>query len=305
MTDRITPAMVTAATLADLNSSVVALERTTDEMSSGKTILEPSDNPYGASRVIDLQSQLDGLSAYESNVQDGIAWENTASGTMSNISSAVERVRELVLQAANGTNNQSDLETIALQVEQLTESIKQDADTQYAGQYVFSGTLTTTQPYEQGANDEYQGNGETISRAVGPGASVTISTNISTLLGNGEASGDGKLLDTLRTIATDLRGGTAEDREALTAADLPQLDKNIETLSQLQATAGSATDQLQAALSRNEDLQTSISESLSSTDDTNFAAVSIAYANEQAAYNAALRAGATIVQESLLNFLGG
>jgi flagellar hook-associated protein 3 FlgL len=303
MTERITPAMVTAATLNDLNSSLSALERTTDELSSGKTILEPSDDPYGASRVIDLQSQLDGLSAYEENAQDGIAWENTASSALSSINTAVQRVRELLLQAANGTTNQTDLETIALQVEQLAEGVKQDANTQYAGQYIFSGTDTTTPPYEQSANDEYHGNAETISRSVGPGASLTISTNLSALLGNGEASGDGKLLDTLRTIVKDLRGGTAEDREALTANDLQQLDANAETLSQLEATAGSATDQLQAALSRNEDLRTSISESLSSTDDTNVAAVSIAYANEQAAYNAALRAGATIVQESLLNFL--
>ena len=133
--------------------------------------------------MIDLQSQLDGLSSYESNAQDGISWENTASSAMSSMNEVAQRVRELLVQAANGTNNQSDLETMALQVEQLTESVKQDANTQYAGQYVFSGTATTTAPYEQGENDEYKGNAETVSRAVGPGASVTITTNISTLLG--------------------------------------------------------------------------------------------------------------------------
>jgi flagellar hook-associated protein 3 FlgL len=303
MTERITPAMVTSSTLNDLTSSLAALERTTDELSSGRTILEPSDNPYGASRVIDLNSQLEGLSAYESDAQDGISWENTASSAMSNMNAIAQRVRELVVQAANGTNNQSDLNTIALEVEQLTESVKQDADTQYAGQYVFAGTATTTAPYEQGPNDEYKGNAETVSRAVGPGASVTITTNISTLLGNGEAAEDGKLLDTLRTIAQHLRGGTAEDKEALGTTDLTNLDTNLETLSQLQAVSGSAIDQLRVALTRNEDLQTSITESLSNTEDTNIAATSIAYANEQAAYEAALRAGATIVQESLLNFL--
>jgi flagellar hook-associated protein 3 FlgL len=303
MSERITPAMVTSSTLSDLTSSLASLERTTDELSSGRTILEPSDNPYGASRVIDLQSQLEGLSSYETDAQDGISWENTASSAMSNMNEIAQRVRELVVEAANGTNNQSDLNTIALEVEQLTESVKQDADTQYAGQYIFAGTATTTAPYEQGANDEYQGNAETVSRAVGPGASVTVSTNISTLLGNGEAAKDGKLLDTLRTIAQHLRGGTAEDREALGTTDLTALDTNLETLSQLQAVSGSATDQLRVALTRNEDLQTSITESLSSTEDTNVAATSIAYANEQAAYEAALRAGATIVQESLLNFL--
>ena len=83
MSERITPAMVTSATLNDLSSSLASLQRTTDELSSGRTILEPSDNPFGASRVIDLQSQLDGLSSYESNAQDGISWENAASSAMS------------------------------------------------------------------------------------------------------------------------------------------------------------------------------------------------------------------------------
>ena len=303
MSERITPAMVTSSTLSDLTSSLASLERTTNELSSGRTILEPSDNPYGASRVIDLNSQLEGLGAYEDDAQDGISWENIASSAMSNMNDIAQRVRELVVQSANGTNNQSDLNTIALEVEQLTESVKQDANTQYAGQYIFSGTATTTPPYVSGPEDEYKGNAETVSRAVGPGASVTVSTNISTLLGNGEAAKDGKLLDTLRTIAQHLRGGTAEDREALGTTELTDLDTNLETLSQLQAVSGSATDQLRVALTRNEDLQTSLTESLSNTEDTNVAATSIAYANEQAAYEAALRAGATIVQESLINFL--
>jgi flagellar hook-associated protein 3 FlgL len=303
MSDRITPAMVTGSTLNNINSALASLQRTSQELSSGTTISEPSENPYGASRVIDLQSQLEGLNSYASNAQDGVSWENTASSAMGSISQAVERVRELLVEASNGTINQSDRETIALEVEQLTQAVKQDANAQYAGQSVFSGTLTTTSPYQQGENDEYQGNEETISRAVGPGASVTITTNISTLLGNGEASGDGKLLDSLRTIAGHLRGGTPEDRAALNSTDLKSLDANIGTLSQLQATSGAVINQLHTAISRNEDMQGSISESLSNTDATNIAAASIAFSNEQAAYEAALRAGASIVQESLLNFL--
>ncbi len=303
MTERITPAMVTATTLNDINSSLASLERTSDELSSGKTILEPSDNPYGASQVIDLQSQLDGLSSYETNAQEGISWENTASGAMSNISNVLQTVRELLVQTSSGTYNQSDRESIATEVDQLTEAVKQDANTQYAGQYVFSGTNTTTTPYPQGAEDAYQGDNGTITRAIGPGVSVNINTNISTLLGNGQEAADGKLLDTLQTISEHLRGGTTEDIGALGSSDLKDLEANIETLSQLQATAGSVTDQLQTAVSRIESLQGSITESLSNTEDANIAQTSIAYANEQAAYEAALRAGASIIQESLLQFL--
>jgi flagellar hook-associated protein 3 FlgL len=303
VSERITPAMVAATTLNNLNSSLASLERSSDELSSGKKILEPSDNPYGASQIIDLQSQLDGLSSYQSSAQDGISWQNTASSAMSSMNSITERVRELLVQASSGTNNQSDLNNIASEVNQLTEAVKQDADTQYDGQYIFSGTTTTTVPYKLGADDEYQGNSGTIARSVGPGVSVTVNTAISSLLGNGKSSGDGKLLDTLRTISEHLTGGTAEDTNALGSTDLKNLDANIETLSQLQATAGGVTDQLQTALSRSEDLQSSITASLSGTENADISTTSIAYSNEQAAYEAALRAGATIIQESLLNFL--
>jgi flagellar hook-associated protein 3 FlgL len=303
MSNRIATGMITSSTLTDINSALAKLERSSEELSSGRTILQPSDNPYGASHAIDLQSQLDGLSSYAANVQDGISWSSTANGAMTNMSSVVQRVRELLVQAGNATYSQSDLNSIAAEVSQLTETVKQDANTQYAGQYVFSGTATTTPPYKQGPEDEYHGNEATISRAVGPGATVTVNTNISSLLGNGAGSGDGKLLDTLRTISEHLTSGTAEGRAALNSTDLKAIDASLETLTQLQATTGSVTNQLQAASSRIEDLQGSITKALSNTQDADVAKTTIAYSNEQAAYQAALRAGANIVQESLLNFL--
>jgi flagellar hook-associated protein 3 FlgL len=303
MSERITPAMVTGSTLNDLNSALSSLERTSNELSSGKTILAPSDNPYGASHAIDLQSQLDGLSSYASNVQDGLAWTTTSEGAMASMKSALQRVRELTVQASNGTVSQGDLNNIATEIEQLTDTIKQEANTQYAGQYVFAGTLTTTQPYEQGETDTYAGNASSVARAIGPNASITVNTNISTLLGNGKASADGKLLDTLRTVAQHLREGTPESKSALSSTDLKALDANAEVLSELQATTGSTVNQLQTASSRLEGLQVSITKTLSNTQDADIAKTSIAFSNQQAAYEAALRASASIVQESLLNFL--
>jgi len=295
--------MVRSSTLNDINSALSALERSSSELSSGKTILAPSDNPYGASRVIDLQSQLDGLTSYERNVTDGISWASTAESSMASMSSVVQRVRELLVQASNGTYNQGNLNSIATEVSQLTQTIKQDANTQYAGQYVFSGSLTTTAPYQQGETDTYAGNTGTVARSIGPGASVTVTTNISSLLGNGAAAKDGKLLDTLRTISQHLLEGSTESRQALNTTDLKSLDANIEVLSQLQAGTGSAVEQLHTAAGRIEDLQAAITKTLSNTQDADIAKTSMAFSNEQAAYQAALRAGATIVQESLLNFL--
>jgi flagellar hook-associated protein 3 FlgL len=305
MTGRITDTMLTGATLNDLNSSLGALERSAAELSSGRTILEPSDNPYGASHAIDLQSQLDGLSSYTASVKDGVSWTQAAGGAMSNITTVVQRVRELVLEASNGTNNAGDLANISTEIGQLTETIKQDANTQFAGQYIFSGTQTATPPYAQGegGGDEFKGNTEAIARLFGPNAKVIVNTDLSSVLGNGKESKDGKLLDVLRTIQQHLGEATPESRATLGSSDLKALDTNIDGLSLLQSQVGSATNQLQTAASRIEALQGSIEKGLSSTIDTDIAKTTIEYSNQQAAYQAALRAGANIVQESLLNFL--
>ncbi len=295
--------MVIGTTLADINAAQVAMARSQQELSSGKSILEPSDNPYGASEAITLQSALDGLSAYESSAKDGTSWLTTSNSALSGINDQLQRVRELVLQAANGINGPSDLNSIAAEVEQLTEGVKQDAGTQYAGQYVFAGTLTNTLPYQQGENDVYQGDEGTVARAIAPGTSVNVTVALVGVLGNGKASGDGKLLDTLRTIVQNLREGTPEAVQTVATTDLKNLDSNMEALAGVQAEAGAVTDQLNLAVSRIQGLQSTTTQQLSNVQDADFAKVSIAFSNEQAGYDAALRAGASIVQESLLEFL--
>jgi len=305
MTTRITNDMLIASTLADINSAQAAMDRSQSELSSGKSLLEPSDDPVGASQQIALQSTLDGLTTYENGANDGVAWLQTASATLSNVGEVTQRVRELVLQAANGVENQSDLDDIAEEIKQLTESIKQDGNVQYAGQYVFSGTATNIPPYTQGENDAYGGNTEAVSRTVGPGVSVQVNAPLSSVLGEGQPAADGKLLDTLRTIVENLHEGTPAALQAVGGKDLTSLDTNLGALTSLQANVGAAIDQLKTAENRIQSLRSTTAAQLSDVEDANFAQVSIEFSNQQAAYDAALRAGASIVQEkSLLEFLG-
>lgn len=301
MTDRITPAMISSSTLHGIESSVAAFDRSSEELSSGKSILEPSDNPFGAGRAIELQSTVDGLAGYTENIQESISWENTASSALTSIGEVVQQVREIALEGANGAENEGDLENLAVEVEQLTESVKGDANVQYAGSFVLSGTMTETAPYEAGANDAYHGNEGSIGRSIGPGVTVQVGMSAGALLGEG--AGDGKLLEVLRNVATNLREGTSTAREALAGTDLEGLEASSQTLIGMQSHIGSVVDQLRTAESRIEELTVTTKTALGNTQDTNIAQVSIEFASEQAGYEAALRAGASIVQMSLLEFL--
>jgi flagellar hook-associated protein 3 FlgL len=212
----------------------------------------------------------------------------------------VQRVRELVVQASNGTNSAANDRASAAEVNQIIDAIKNTANTQYNGQYIFSGTSTQTAPYQSGSTDTYQGGTGAITRAIGPGSTVQVNADISQVLGSGQGASDGKLLDTLRTIAQDLQTGNTS---ALSGTDLTNLDNNFSTLTQVEANVGAVTDQLNMAASRLQAIHDNTTQVLSNTQDVDMAQAEIDFSTQQAAFQAALQAGARIVQTSLMNFL--
>jgi flagellar hook-associated protein 3 FlgL len=224
---------------------------------------------------------------------------------MTNVANIVQRVRELVVASSNGTNTAANLAGDAAEVQQLIDAVKQEANTSYDGQYIFSGT-SNVQPYQTATGDVYQGNSgaaAAITRLIGPNNTVQVNVDLSQVLGSGQSGPggpDGKLLDTLQTIYQDMSSGNLT---ALSQTDLGNLDTNFNSLTQMQAMLGATTDRLQLASSRMQDLQLADTQVLSNTQDADMAQTEIDYSTQQAAYTAALRAGANIVQSSLMDFL--
>ena len=79
-------------------------------------------------------------------ITDGTAWAQASDTALQSIQNEVQRVRELVVEAANGTNSQCNLSAIEAEVKQLTDAIKQDANAQYDGKYIFSGPRPGRRP---------------------------------------------------------------------------------------------------------------------------------------------------------------
>jgi flagellar hook-associated protein 3 FlgL len=307
MIGRITTQMTAQNLLANINQSMDRIATTQQELSTGKKINQPSDNPYGTSLALQLNNELGGLNDYSDNVSDGTGWTQAGNAALSDITNAVQRIRELTVEAANGTQTQADMSAAADEVNQLIDQIKQDADSQYNGQYIFSGAATSTQPYQAGSNDAYAGDTGLVTRAIGPNISVAVNANLSGVLGTGQttpgqAAGDNKLLNTLRNIADHMQSGNSG---ALSSTDLSQLDTNLNSLTGLTASVGATTDRLQMAASRIQSLQASDTQVLSNTQDADMAQTEVDVSTEQAALTAALQAGAHIVQQSLMDFLSG
>lgn len=140
----------------NLNSSESSLSTSIERLSSGLKINSASDDAAGQAIANRMTSQITGLSQASSNASDGISLAQTTEGALDQVNDNLQRIRELSVQAANGTNSQSDLQSIQDEITQRLDEIDRiSSQTAFNGVDVLSKDQTIT--IQVGAND-----GETI-----------------------------------------------------------------------------------------------------------------------------------------------
>ena len=140
----------------NLNSSESSLSTSIERLSSGLKINSASDDAAGQAIANRMTSQITGLSQASSNASDGISLAQTTEGALDQVNDNLQRIRELSVQASNGTNSQSDLQSIQDEITQRLDEIDRiSSQTAFNGVDVLSKDQTIT--IQVGAND-----GETI-----------------------------------------------------------------------------------------------------------------------------------------------
>ena len=290
---RITNGMMAGTVLADIENVYAQLAQTQERLSSGKQLTKPSDDPFATSRALLYQAGLAANKQYQANVDDGTAWLNATDTALSQMHDDASRARDLLLQGSNGTMTQTARDAIATELDQLADSIKQAGNTQYAGRYVFGGMVTQTAPFTVGGADTYAGDSGAVGRAIGDGVVIPINVTGDTVVT--------PLLAAIRQAATDLRAGGNPTNLATT--DLNALDQATDGVTTTQAVVGARTNRLASAASRLQELELAQTKQLSDTEDADIAQTMIDYSSQSAVYQAALKAGATLIQPSLIDFL--
>ncbi|EHC6684705.1 FliC/FljB family flagellin [Salmonella enterica subsp. enterica] len=140
----------------NLNKSQSALGTAIERLSSGLRINSAKDDAAGQAIANRFTANIKGLTQASRNANDGISIAQTTEGALNEINNNLQRVRELAVQSANGTNSQSDLDSIQAEITQrLNEIDRVSGQTQFNGVKVLAQDNTLT--IQVGAND-----GETI-----------------------------------------------------------------------------------------------------------------------------------------------
>ncbi|MEL0615427.1 FliC/FljB family flagellin [Cobetia marina] len=144
-------------TQQNLNQSQNALNTSMERLSSGLRINSAKDDAAGQAIANRMDAQITGLSQAQRNANDGISVAQTAEGALNQVNDNVQRIRELTVQAQNGTNSSEDLQSIQDEINQRTTEIDRiSKETDFNGVKVLSEDQSIS--IQVGAND-----GETIS----------------------------------------------------------------------------------------------------------------------------------------------
>jgi flagellar hook-associated protein 3 FlgL len=134
--------MVTNNTLLSLNRNRLSLSKYEQQLSTGKKIQKPSEDPIIAVRAIKLRSSVKEIQQYQSNIKDAISWMNVTEQAMLNTVDIMKKISELSVAGSSGTYGPGEKEKIAQELEQLKIQIQQEGNVNYAGRFVFSGYKT-------------------------------------------------------------------------------------------------------------------------------------------------------------------
>ncbi|OOC09938.1 flagellin [Thioalkalivibrio halophilus] len=126
----------------NLNVSQNALSQSLERLSSGLRINSAKDDAAGLAISERFTSQINGLNQAVRNSNDGISFAQTAEGALNTIGDALQRARELSVQAANDTNSASDRQAINDEVQQLMEEVSRVANSaEFNGGRILDGTV--------------------------------------------------------------------------------------------------------------------------------------------------------------------
>ena len=269
-----------------------ALSKAMEQLSTGKKINSAADDAAGLAISTRMTSQIIGLEQSIQNANDAISMVNTAEGALDEVANLLQRMRELALQAANGTTDTADRSYLNKEYQNLYTEIDRIADnTEWNGRNIL--------------NNQANGNGSSLVEfQVGMNAGQTISVDFGNFT---NVSGSGTFADFVSAGATagTISANSTTVAQTNAAAALSSIDTALTAISNQRASFGAVSNQLIHAVDNLTNVVTNSEASRSRMMDTDYAASTSELARTQIIQQAstAMLAQANQLPQSVLQLL--
>jgi flagellar hook-associated protein 3 len=298
---RITNNILSQNLLRNLESAEGRMDKLQNQLSTGHKINRPSDDPAGVQNAMRLKSNISSVEQWKSNADSALDYMNTTDGTLGEVTSMLQRVRELAVEGANGTLSTDDRTAVADEVNQISDQLHMMANTQVGTKYIFSGTATDKQLQIQDPDTKKwttqvsPGNDQDVKYEVGNNLNLSISVKGKDLFGDDTAG----LFVNLNKLKDALDNN---DTDGINNA-LGSVDSSINNVIDLRSDLGARINRMSAIQSQLDSTSTNLQQNLSSIQDADMAKTITDFTSQQNVYKAALSVGAKIIQPSLVDFM--
>ncbi|MDA0772843.1 MAG: flagellin [Cyanobacteria bacterium] len=248
-----------------LSKNTSNLQKSIERLSTGYRINRAADDAAGLTIAQGHTSKLRGLQQVERNIGDGISLLQTAEGAVSIVQENLQRIRELVVQSASGTNSSDELDAIQREINSLVTTIDDiGTDTTFNGVAIIKSASNVT--LQTGADD---GQTTSIVLAGGTAAGIHIDSSVTTAGSIGEGAAFN--LDDLHVGGTvNSNGGTT----TITTSPLTGIDIMIDNVARMTSYLGAVENGLESKLDYTSDAIVNASDALSRVMDVDVAAES-------------------------------
>lgn len=268
---RITQQMLHQNSVRNMNQTLNQFEKTNNQVSTGKLLHRPSDNPNGVSQAMNLKSAIAANSQYERNTGEARLWLEETDQTVNQMVGIMQRIREIAVKGSNGTLTETDRTAIAIEVDELAAQLSEFADSELNGKALFEGLKKFT---------------------ISDGVVVKANVSKEELLTDPKGI---HLLGTLNELSENLRSKAK--------VDLTKIDSGIGQLLGTLAEVGARTNRVEAVENRLKDSTLILKSMLSTIEDVDYAEAIIKLKSEESIYQASLASSAKIIQPTLMDFL--
>lgn len=314
---RVTNSMLSLNYLNNMNRNLNSMQTLQKQLSSGKQINRPSDNPYTASRAIGLYSEIDSNKQYNENIKDISNWLDTTDTALGQAGNLFNRIRELEVSAGNAAYGNDERTAIQDEIKEKVGELGQILNTNFDGAYIFGGTKSTSKPVmvdstgslcyagKNGAvatSTEITQIGSDLNVEISQGVLINYNKTATDVLEYKDKTGTTQnVMDVLNKIINNLQPNSYN--AATAAACIGETDNIITNLLQRRAEVGAMSNRMESAQAKNEDENLNMTDILSKTEDIDFTEKTMEYSMMQTVYMAALQTGAKVLPKTILDYL--
>ncbi|HEY0118562.1 MAG TPA: flagellar hook-associated protein FlgL [Cellulomonas sp.] len=312
MLQRVTNETMQRSTLRNFQTNLSAMATLQAQLSSGKKIQVPSDDPSATGQDLALRATQSQLGQYTRNAQDGDSWLTMVDTALTSSLGYLRNARDLVVQSGDAGLGQDSRDALADNIDALKEALLQQANTRYQGRTVFAGTSDAGAAFtedDSGATPAYTWTGvpgATVDRRIGAESTVRVDTDGSQAFGLQQTTTnpDGTTTTTQSTvfalldqISAGLRAGHA------VTSSLNDIDASMQNLLTAASSNGGRQKVVENTLSEISSQTLTVQGQRSNVEDIDLASTIMNLQMQQVTYQASLSAGSHVLQPSLLEFL--